>query len=567
MKNKIILFLFGCLLIVASCSEDFITKDFDKSRYNPATFYNSKERALIGLNACYSNLSNQTLWANVATIMPNVLTDELYGTGYVAGYGNWGSITDVRPPATAGEVANLWNGCNQGILACNVALEKIPTVSAIDATFTAAMKDSYLGQIYFLRALYYYELFTYFPQDRIVLRRTVPKVTADYIMEPVVADSIFNFIEKSLKVAQTLLTASVNTTAGYEKGRATRGTATALLGKLYMKRRMYQLAADQFKLLLPGVGVGNAAYGTYSLQADYRNNFINTTENNSESLFEIQFANVNGSGAQGNDGASVNETAYYTQNWTLNRTSWSTMWWNWAVANFSLNGYNGNEINGFEKWTEGATTVYDYRVYETFWGVPNGANFTENGVLKTWITQGWSVETVVGLTGVYSIRKNAYDNTNQVPAGTSQTHSDVNWRLIRLSDIMLLYAECMANINPANVTPSDVNSAIYWIDQVRTRANKVMADQSHLYSSRVGVPGQLPDATTLKAAKGWTLLQLIQHERYVELYCEGTRYEDLIRWQVGAGFIPLKSGFTGYQTLTLPVPSTETDNNPLNRGK
>lgn len=363
-----------------------------------------------------------------------------------------------------------------------------------------------------------------------------------------------------MKKTQTLLTNSLNTTAGYEKGRVTRGTATALLGKLYLYKAKYQLAADQFKLLLPGIG--DASYGTYSLQTDYRNNFIGTTENNSESLFEIQFANVNGSASQGADGASRNETAYYTQNWTLNRTSWATMWWNWAVPKFRL--------NEFENWTETIagvpTTVYDYRVYETFWGAPNGANFTENGVLKTWITQGWSVETVISQVGVYGIRKNSYDNTNQVPTGTSQTHSDINWRLIRLSDIMLLYAECMANLNPANVAPADVNSAIYWIDLVRTRANNVMNDQSHLYSARTGTPGQLPTATALMATKGWTLMQLIQHERYVELYCEGTRYEDLKRWKVGASFITYKSGFTGYQSLTLPVPATETDNNPLNRG-
>ena len=507
-----------------------------------------------------STLSNTQLWANTAVLMPNALSDDLYGTGYVAGYGNWGPLTDDRPAATHGEVANLWNGCFTGILACNVALEKIPGAAKLDATFTEAMQNSYLGQIYFLRALYYYELFTFFPEDRLPLRRSSPKIPADYTQAPAPADSIFAFIESDLKKTQTLLTNSLNTTAGYEKGRVTRGTATALLGKLYLYKAKYQLAADQFKLLLPSIG--DASYGTYSLQTDYRNNFIGTTENNSESLFEIQFANVNGSASQGADGASRNETAYYTQNWTLNRTSWATMWWNWAVPKFRL--------NEFENWTETIagvpTTVYDYRVYETFWGVPNGANFTENGVLKTWITQGWSVETVISQVGLYGIRKNSYDNTNQVPTGTSQTHSDINWRLIRLSDIMLLYAECMANLNPANVASADVNSAIYWIDLVRTRANNVMNDQSHLYSTRTGTPGQLPTATDLMATKGWTLMQLIQHERYVELYCEGTRYEDLKRWKVGASFITYKSGFTGYQSLTLPVPATETDNNPLNRG-
>jgi len=140
--------------------------------------------------------------------------------------------------------------------------------------------------------------------------------------------------------------------------------------------------------------------------------------------------------------------------------------------------------------------------------------------------------------------------------------SDNNIRLIRLSDVMLLYAECMANLNPSNVTASDVNSAIYWIDQVRNRANTVATDQAGLYSTRAGFPGQLPTATALRAAKGWTLLQLIQHERYVEGYCEGWRREDMKRWQVGLSFVKSKANWKGYQSLTLPVPQSELDNNP-----
>ena len=127
---------------------------------------------------------------------------------------------------------------------------------------------------------------------------------------------------------------------------------------------------------------------------------------------------------------------------------------------------------------------------------------------------------------------------------------------------MLNYAECLAVINPTNETATDVNSAIYWVDQVRNRANNVAVDQAGLYSTRAGMPGQLPTATALKTAKGWTLLQLIQHERYVEGYCEGWRKEDMKRWQVGPDFVKLKYDWKGYQSLTLPVPQGELDNNP-----
>ena len=560
MKNKILLFLLSCLFII-SCSEEFITKDFDKSRYNPETFFATKTQAVLALNASYSSLSMNPLFAQILPQMPNAMSDDLYGTGYIAGSGNWGSICDIRPSATHGEVANVWNGCFQGVLACNLALEKFASIALADATFTQDMQDSYNGQVYFLRALYYYTLFIYYPEDRLPLRKTVPKTPADYVQAPATADEMYNFIEADLKQAITLLTKSLNNTAGYEKGRATRGAAAALLGKLYIYKEKYQLAADQFKLILPTVG--NSAYGSYSLVNNFRDNFTRDNENNSESLFEIQFANVNGSASQGGDGALQNEMGYYGVQFTLNRTTWASMWWNYAIPKFRL--------NEFESWTEtiaGApTTVYDYRVYASFWGVPNGANFTENTTVKNWIQQGWANEKILTTeTGVFGLRKQSYDATSQMPTGTTFAHTDYNWRVIRLADVMLMYAECMAKLNPANVAPGDVNSAVYWVDQIRTRANRVMTDQSHLYSARAGIPGQLPTATALMASKSWTLDQLIRHERYVELYCEGNRFFDLKRWKVGPGTILYKSGFQGYQSLVLPVPQTELDNNPLNRG-
>ena len=132
---------------------------------------------------------------------------------------------------------------------------------------------------------------------------------------------------------------------------------------------------------------------------------------------------------------------------------------------------------------------------------------------------------------------------------------------------MLQYAECLAALNPTNVTPGDVNSAIYWVDLVRARANNPMpsevAVQPHLYSARTGVPGQLPTATALMTTNGWTLQQLIEHERYVELYCEGWRGTDIKTWKKGASYIQYKAGWTGYQSMVFPIPQAELDANPL----
>lgn len=554
MKTKILALILACL-VIASCTEDFITKDFDKTRYVPGTFYNTKDHAAQALNAAYSTLNG---WGNGYTwflgLMHFVLGDDLYETGYAAGFTPWGPITNFDIQSNQSAVSDVWNNYYSNILVCNNAITVIPQAQkeANDPNFTQADVDLMMGQALYLRAFHYWNLAQYFGDDKIVIRRTPPQSEADFIMAPAPADSAVAFIESDLKKAQTLLTNGLNVTAGYEKGRVTRGAATALLGKLYMNRGQYDKAAAEFKKLLPGVG--DAAYGTYTLTQNFRDNFTRSTENNSESIFEIQFTNMNSQGAWSN-----NDVNWLFQNFTLNRTSWSIMWWNFAVPRFRLDEY--------EYWNEDIggvpTRVYDYRVYGTFWGVPNGAHFTDqNGVEKDYLAQGWATETVIGQTGAYGVRKYALDKASEAPAGLDPLWSDNNVRLIRLGDIMLRYAECMAKINPSNVAPADPNSAIYWLNLIRDRANNSVSDQPHLYSARPGVRGQLPTAQALMTAKGWTLMQLIEHERYAEGYVEGWRKEDMLRWKKGSDYVKFKPGWKGYESLILPVPLTEVDRNP-----
>lgn len=554
MKTKILALLLACL-VIASCTEDFITKDFDKTRYVPGTFYNTKAAASQALNAAYSTLNG---WGNGYTwflgIMHFVLGDDLYETGYAAGFTPWGPITNFDIRADQSAVSDVWNNYYSNILVCNNAISAIPKAQkeANDPNFTEADMNLMLGQALFLRAFHYWNLAQYFGDDKIVIRRTPPLSQDEFVLAPAPADSAVAFIESDLKKAQTLLANGLNVTAGYEKGRVTRGAATALLGKLYMNRGQYAKAAAEFKKLLPGAG--DATYGTYTLTQNFRDNFTRTTENNSESIFEIQFHNMNSQGAWSN-----NDVNWLFQNFTLNRTSWSIMWWNFAVPRFRLDEY--------EYWNEDIggvpTRVYDYRAYGTFWGIPNGAHFTDqNGVEKDYLAQGWHVETIIGQTGAYGIRKYALDKASEAPAGLDPLWSDNNVRLIRLGDIMLLYAECMAQLNPTNVTPGDQNSAIYWLNQIRDRANNVVNDQPHLYSARAGMRGQLPTAQDLMTAKGWTLMQLIEHERYVEGYVEGWRKEDMLRWKKGSDYVKFKPSWKGYQSLILPVPLTEVDRNP-----
>jgi tetratricopeptide (TPR) repeat protein len=577
MKTKIFLFFAGILFFV-SCTEDFITKDLDKSSYDPGTYFTTKDRAEQALIGAYTYLQNQygQTWGGVH-VMHMVLSDDLYETPKAAGFSPWGSISNFY--INANDAGAVWDSWYPAIQRVNTALDNMKLAQAADPAFTQEQLDVMEGQAYFLRGFYYYSLFDYYPKNSIVLRSTqVLNPGEEYYKAPSPEAETFAFIEADLKKAQELLVNGTNTTSGYDKWRASRGAATALLGKLYLNKKDYAKAAAEFKKLLPGVG--DAAYGTYAL-GDYRANFTLDGQDNSESIFEVHFADTS---------TPSNQRGGGVQNWSFNdHNAWADMLgWNFAVPTYKL--------DDFESWTETidgqATTVYDYRVYATFLGVPNGINLTLKGRTVDWIDQGWywvdgvdytgrktgnnkdflngagekiaTMAIIGGLNsyGSFGIRKRAHESDVNLPNNNATT-TVINLRLLRLSDIMLNYAECLANTNPGNLSAGDPNSGVYWVDQVRNRANNVMTgDQSHLYSARPGVPGQLPTATQLMTSKGWTLMQAIEHERYVEGYGEGWRREDLKRWEKGPSFVKGKAGWTGWQSLILPVPQREVERNP-----
>lgn len=96
----------------------------------------------------------------------------------------------------------------------------------------------------------------------------------------------------------------------------------------------------------------------------------------------------------------------------------------------------------------------------------------------------------------------------------SRTVRDYPWPEMRLSDLWLLYAETLCQTG-------DLSGAIQWVDKVRERVGlKGVVESWSQYSNR-------PD----KYAGADGLMEIIKHERTVELMFEGARYWDLRRWK------------------------------------
>ena len=125
--------------------------------------------------------------------------------------------------------------------------------------------------------------------------------------------------------------------------------------------------------------------------------------------------------------------------------------------------------------------------------------------------------------------------------------SGINFRLIRLADIDLLYAEAMNEMGETSI-------AIDYIDYVRERSN-------------------IASLLTLQA--NWTQeeirQQLQDHERVLELASEGTRWFDLVRWGWLDNSTDLEKirerdedfdYFEVGKSILLPIPTHEVDVNP-----
>ena len=150
-------------------------------------------------------------------------------------------------------------------------------------------------------------------------------------------------------------------------------------------------------------------------------------------------------------------------------------------------------------------------------------------------------------------------------SNTANDGADTDYPLFRLSDVYLMYAECVARIKGTNwddwnggtdasdpaVIASRKKGAIYWINLVRERAGA-----SDVWSSNF--------------ADDNALLQFILDERARELYHEGYRRTDLIRfgqfttnkyiWQWKGGTHDGQAVDSKYNIY--PIPNTELTANP-----
>ncbi len=465
------------------------TEDFGKDEA-------SLQEAII---ACYNRIRLEGTFARVGYTMDAVRADEVYSTSQI-----WYLPYDALNVATTDEIGNqwIWRDCYHVVNRTNFVLQQVENV--------ALSQDAYnkiKGQALFLRSLAYYTLANYYHECCLITSYSSYSDINTMYASLNTYDEVLDQVEADLKEAMAILP-SRNVGGDFAKGRATCGSAAGYYARTLMLRHKYSDAYTVLKDIIAG------NYGTYALTADYGDNFREgqAYENNSESLFEVQFMDY-GTGGVDEEWTPTNISKEATQGHAVESNYGPAAFGSWADLGASPWLYN---LYKAERCTDGRLdprlywTICSYESeYDSYTGnttaaYPDG-DPRANVLYQTPITDE-SVCRSNSTNGGLAIAKWTYARQSVISTITTGLHNGINLRLMRYSDVLLRAAECENELNGPTQT------AIDYINQVRRRV-------------------ALPDLKKEDFTSADALFEQIANvERPKEFGCENGRGIDLNRW-------------------------------------
>lgn len=283
--RKIQIYLLAGMLsfVAASCT---ILDEDPKSSQVTTQFYKSESDANAAVIAIYGSLVTgndmQSLYNRGIHIATDIGTDD-YLAGPRASNANVQAMSNNTNDASNDRTQSVWEDSYSLINDANIAIDRIAEIPT--GSISESKRNQYINEAKFLRALTYFNLVRWFKYIPLVLHETsnlssstlnVPQASEDEVYEQIISD---------LKDAENLPKPTELTAD--DAGRATAGSAKALLAKVYLTRQQWQLAADKAKEIIDS--------GWYDLFENFSDVFDAATKNGKEHIFSIQFKGNNGS--------------------------------------------------------------------------------------------------------------------------------------------------------------------------------------------------------------------------------------------------------------------------------
>lgn len=270
MKKIIISLVFSIFIngILQSCSSFLEENPVD--RFTTVNFYSDQKAAEAAVTAIYERL--YAIYTRNMYLMTDLPADDMKN-GIAMGNSSLQDLEYLRQTSQNQFSATMWQQNYEGISRANTAIHQIP-----DINMDEILKNRLIGEARFLRALYYFNLVRFFGDIPLILKM---ESLADALVPRTPKDQVYKQIIEDLTFAESNLPAIYPST---ETGRATKGAAKILLGKVYLTNHDYQKCVLKLKEIVDN----ESAYG-YGLYDHFGANWENSTENGKEMVLSIEF--------------------------------------------------------------------------------------------------------------------------------------------------------------------------------------------------------------------------------------------------------------------------------------
>ena len=544
-KIKYIAVLFAAMVMASSC--DFLNDDPQGILSDEQVKGPDQVEGLV--TAAYSSLGNDhydkpfSLWP-----YGNVRSDDAYKGGNdendISAFHFYEIAQNIK--TDFGEADGLWFYSYKAISRTNTALSVLKTVSTNDVP----LRDTRMGEMYFLRGHFYFILKTVFGHIPFV-DEDLPIDDYDKVDNKLSNDEQWAWIVSDFQKAYDLLPEKQD-----QLGRANKIAAAAYLAKANLYRAYRQdernnlteiNRADLEEVLKYTEKVLNSGYG---LEYDFAYNFLpGAYQNGKESLFAVQYSIDDG-------------TMFGRLNWG------DVLSVPMGVGCCDFHKPSQNLVNAYKTDKTGlpmfdsfdntnydskANTV-DPRLYHTV-AMP-GFPYKYNKELI--YEEGWNRNPTVY--GYYASLKENVDPSCDCFVNVAPFYGNSKNRIIiRYADAILMRAEALIELGRHN-------EALPLINQIRERAQRStdMID----YAPKLSVSLYQPGVNCT-----WSndfARQALRWERRLEFAMEGSRFFDLVRWGIADQVINayfktessrrpfLKSGnFTKSKNEYIPIPQQQ----------
>ena len=270
---KKIAFIILSSVMMNSCTDMNLIPE---SNLSPENFFKSEEDATAAVYGTYSVFTDNDIYNQFWEVLQSQGTDDCeWSGGRTTTNLDKNALDKFEYDGNTNLVYSVWIKHYVAVNHSNFAIENISNMGS--EQIRDDVRKRLIGEAKFLRALAYFNLVRIYGGVPLVLKQTtsldgleVPRNTVDECYEQIISD---------LQEAKSVLPAIGQLPEGY-LGRATKGSASAMLAKVYLTREDYQnVVKETSEVMQMG----------YKLWKNYADNFDVEKENGQESIFEIQY--------------------------------------------------------------------------------------------------------------------------------------------------------------------------------------------------------------------------------------------------------------------------------------